>query len=160
MYSLANQEWSIIDVVFDVTTNSYPELVVYNNDKQLRYKFTEGNDKVPIVAITRPVKVETLDFKRLLQAALRCTFEGSLNFYVLGSNDGVRFVCITGKECPTKSEVDSGVTSVSTQRDLITSMSRSKQYKYIAIAVAGKMKGRISLAEMLVEGGFASNQLR
>lgn len=160
VYSLANQEWSIIDRVFDITTNSYPELVVYNNDRQLRYKFEEGNDKVPIVAITRPVKVDTLDFKRLRQAALRCTFEGSLNFYVLGSNDGARFVCITGKECPTKSEVDSGITSVSTQRDLITSMSRSKQYKYIAIAVAGNMKGRVSLTEMLVEGGFASNQLR
>lgn len=160
VYSLTNQEWSIIDRVFDVTTNSYPELVVYNNDKQLRYEFEEGNDKVPVVAITRPVKVDTLDFKRLRQAALRCTFEGSLNFYVLGSNDGASFVCITGKECPTKSEVDSGITSVSTRRDLITSMSRSKQYKYIAIAVAGNMKGRISLAEMLVEGGFASNQLR
>lgn len=160
VYSLVNQEWSIIDRVFDITTNSYPELVVYNNDKQLRYEFAEGNDKVPIVAITRPVKVDTLDFKRLRQAALRCTFEGSLNFYVLGSNDGARFVCITGKECPTKSELDSGITSVSTQRDLITSMSRSKQYKYIAIAVAGIMKGRISLTEMLVEGGFASNQLR
>lgn len=160
VYSLTNQEWSIIDRVFDVTTNSYPELVVYNNIVQKRYEFTEGNDKVPVVAITRPVKVETLDFKRLLQAALRCTFEGSLNFYVLGSNDGARFVCITGKECPTKSEVDSGITSVSTQRDLITSMSRSKQYKYIAIAVVGIMRGRISLAEMLVEGGFASNQLR
>ena len=160
VYSLTNREWSIIDRVFDVTTNSYPELVVYNNDKQLRYEFTEGDDKVPVVAITRPVKVDTLDFKRLRQAALRCTFEGSLNFYVLGSNDGASFVCITGKECPTKSEVDSGITSVSIQRDLITSMSRSKQYKYIAIAVAGIMKGRISLAEMLVEGGFASNQLR
>lgn len=160
VFSLTNQEWSIIDRVFDITTNSYPKLEVYNNDKQLRYEFVEGNDKVPVVAITRPVKVDTLDFKRLRQAALRCTFEGSLNFYVLGSNDGVRFVCITGKECPTKSEVDSGITSVSTQRDLITSMSRSKQYKYIAIAVAGIMKGRISLAEMLVEGGFASNQLR
>lgn len=160
VYSLTNQEWSIIDVLFDVTTNSYPELVVYNNIEQNRYEFTEGNDKVPIVAITRPVKVDTLDFKRLRQAALRCTFEGCLNFYVLGSNDGASFVCITGKECPTKSEVDSGVTSVSTRRDLITSMSRSKQYKYIAIAVAGIMKGRISLAEMLVEGGFASNQLR
>lgn len=160
VYSLTNQEWSIIDNVFDVITNSYPELVVYNNIEKKIYEFAEGNDPVPIVAITRPVKVDTLDFKRLRQAALRCTFEGSLNFYVLGSNDGASFVCITGKECPTKSEVESGITSVSTQRDLITSMSRSKQYKYIAIAVAGNMRGRISLAEMLVEGGFASNQLR
>lgn len=160
VYSLTNQEWSMIDVAFDITTNSYPELVVYDNNTVRRITFNDGNEANAVVAITRPVKVDTLDFKRLRQAALRCTFEGSLNFYVLGSNDGARFVCITGKECPTKSEVDSGITSVSTQRDLITSMSRSKQYKYIAIAVAGNMKGRISLAEMLVEGGFASNQLR
>jgi hypothetical protein len=80
-----------------------------------------------------------------------------LNFYILGSNDGANFVCITGKEYPSKN----GDESVEVwRRDLITSMSRSKQYKYIAIAVAGIMKGRISLAEMLAEGGFASNQLR
>lgn len=157
VYSLANQEWSMIDVVFDVTTNSYPELVVYNNGSTRRITFNDGNEANAVVAITRPVKVDTLDFKRLRQAALRCTFEGSLNFYVLGSNDGARFVCITGKEYPSLSGNEP--TEV-TRRDLITSMSRSKQYKYIAIAVAGNMKGRVSLTEMLVEGGFASNQLR
>ena len=157
VYSLTNQEWSIIGTTFDVVTNRYPELVVYNNTLQKKYEFIEGDDKVPVVAITRPVKVNTLDFKRLRQAALRCTFLGSLNFYILGSNDGANFVCITGKEYPSKN----GDESVEVwRRDLITSMSRSKQYKYIAIAVAGIMKGRISLAEMLVEGGFASNQLR
>lgn len=157
VYSLTNQEWSVIGTTFNVVTNRYPELVVYNNTQQKKYEFVEGDDKVPVVAITRPVKVNTLDFKRLRQAALRCTFLGSLNFYILGSNDGANFVCITGKEYPSKN----GDESVEVwHRDLITSMSRSKQYKYIAIAVAGIMKGRISLAEMLVEGGFASNQLR
>ena len=157
VYSLANQEWSMIDVVFDVTTNSYPELVVYDNGSTRRITFNDGDESNAVVAITRPVKVDTLDFKRLRQAALRCTFEGSLNFYVLGSNDGASFVCITGKE---HNEVKDESGKVKTQRDLITSMSRSKQYKYIAIAVAGNMKGRVSLTEMLVEGGFASNQLR
>ena len=122
------------------------------------FTFADGESGVvPVVAITRPVKVDTLDFKRLRQAALRCTFEGSLNFYVLGSNDGANFVCITGKEYPS---VNGNEPTDVTRRDLITSMSRSKQYKYIAIAVAGNMKGRVSLTEMLVEGGFASNQLR
>lgn len=157
VYSLTNQEWSVIDTTFDVVTNRYPKLVVYNNTQGKKYEFIEGDDKVPVVAIIRPVKVNTLDFKRLRQAALRCTFLGSLNFYILGSNDGANFVCITGKEYPSKN----GDESVEVwRRDLITSMSRSKQYKYIAIAVAGIMKGRISLAEMLAEGGFASNQLR
>ena len=161
VYSLTNRVWSVIDTVFDLTTNKYPELVVFDKAQGEMITFADGESgAVPMVAITRPVKVDTLDFKRLRQAALRCTFEGSLNFYVLGSNDGASFVCITGKECPTKSEVDSGITSVSTQRDLITSMSRSKQYKYIAIAVAGKIRGRISLAELLVDAGFAVNKLR
>lgn len=157
VYSLTNQEWSMIDVVFDVTTNSYPELVVYDNGLTRRITFNDGNESNAVVAITRPVNVDTLDFKRLRQAALRCTFEGSLNFYVLGSNDGASFVCITGKEYPS---VNGNEPTDVTRRDLITSMSRSKQYKYIAIAVAGNMKGRVSLTEMLVEGGFASNQLR
>lgn len=157
VYSLANQEWSMIDVTFDVTTNKYPELVVYNNSTTKRITFNDGNEANAVVAITRPVKVDTLDFKRLRQAALRCTFEGGLNFYVLGSNDGASFVCITGKEYPS---VNGNEPTDVTRRDLITSMSRSKQYKYIAIAVAGNMKGRVSLTEMLVEGGFASNQLR
>jgi hypothetical protein len=103
---------------------------------------------VGIVAITRPIKVETLDFKRLRQAALRCVFEGDLKFFVLGSNDGATFALLTGKI-----RSDSG-------RDLVTAMSRSKQYKYIVIAIAGETVSRLSLVEMLVEGSFASNQLR
>lgn len=152
VYNLGTQSWSTIDTLFDVVANNYPELVAYNNvsnEKCFRYTFDDGNESVPIVAITRPIKAETLDFKRLRQAALRCTFDGSLNFYILGSNDGAKFVCITGKEWQN-----------GTHRDLITSMSRSKQYKYIVVAIAGKMRGRVSLVEMLVEGGFASNQLR
>lgn len=155
VYSLDNQEWSMIDTTFDITTNSYPKLVVYNNDQMKRYAFDDASTgSVPVVAITRPFTLGTLDYKRLRQAALRCTFAGQLNLYILGSHDGANFVCMTGKE------VDADSLDIGTCRDLITSMSRSKQYKYIAIAVAGIMKGRISLAEMLVEGGFASNQLR
>jgi hypothetical protein len=112
------------------------------------------------VAITRPFTLGSFDFKRLRQAGLRTTFEGSLNFYLLGSNDGARFVCITGKERPTVSEAEKGVIRVSTQRDLISAMSRSKQYKYFAIAIAGQMSGRVSLAELLVDAGFANNQIR
>lgn len=156
VYGLKTQKWTMSDVVFTNTTNSYPELVTYEGGVQMKWN-EEDFENVPIVLITRPVKVDTLDFKRLRQAALRCTFEGSLNFYVLGSNDGVNFVCITGKEYPSKNGDEP--TDV-TRRDLITSMSRSKQYKYIAIAVAGKMRGRISLAELLVDAGFASNRLR
>jgi hypothetical protein len=85
---------------------------------------------------------------------LRTTFNGQLNFYVLGSIDGAVFKCITGKER------DSGDNESGTQRDLITAMSRSKQYKYFAIAIAGQMSGRISMAELLVDMGFANNKIR
>ena len=47
-----------------------------------------------------------------------------------------------------------------TYRDLITAMSRSKQYKYFAIAIAGDMSGRVSMAELLVDAGFANNKIR
>jgi hypothetical protein len=39
-------------------------------------------------------------------------------------------------------------------------MSRSKQYKYFAIVIAGQMSGRVSMAELLVDAGFAVNKLR
>lgn len=155
VYSLDNQSWGMIDTKFDITTNSYPELVVYNNQERKRYTFDDTTTGVvPVVAITRPFTLGSLDYKRLRQAALRCTFDGQLNFYLLGSNDGANFVCITGKE------VDADSLNNGTYRDLITAMSRSKQYKYFAIAIAGQMSGRISMAELLVDAGFAVNKLR
>lgn len=154
VYGLASQCWSMIDTTFDVVAKNTNDLIVYDAD--CMYTFTEELDS-HVVAITRPIKVDTLDFKRLRQAALRCTFDGQFNFYVLGSNDGANFVCITGKEYPSK---NGGEPTNVTRRDLITSMARSKQYKYIAIAFAGSMRGRVSFAELLVDAGFASNQLR
>jgi hypothetical protein len=158
VYSLDNQTWGMIDKTFDVTTNSYPELVVYDNKEKKRYTFDDADtNAVPVVAITRPFTLGSFDYKRLRQAALRTTFTGTLNFYLLGSNDGANFVCITGKEYPSKNGSESMNV---TRRDLITAMSRSKQYKYFAIAIAGNMKGRVSLAELLVDAGFANNKLR
>ena len=157
VFSLSGQEWSVIDSVFDVTTNSYPELVVYDNRNLKRLKFADGDSVVPVVAVTRPMKMGTLDFKRMRQAALRCTFTGGLNFYVLGSIDGAEFVPIAGKEYPS---VNGNESTTKTRRDLVTAMSRSKQYKYFVIAVAGKMNGRVSMAELLVDGSFTGNKLR
>lgn len=155
VYSLDSQTWGMIDTKFDITTNSYPELVVYNNQEMKRYTFDDTTTGVvPVVAITRPFTLGSFDFKRLRQAGLRTTFEGSLNFYLLGSNDGAEFKCITGKE------VDADILDSGTYRDLITAMSRSKQYKYFAIAIAGRMSGRVSMAELLVDAGFAVNKLR
>jgi hypothetical protein len=159
VYSLDNQTWGMIDTKFDITTNSYPELVVYNNQEKKRYTFDDvDTNNVPVVAITRPFVLGSFDYKRLRQAGLRTTFDGQLNFYLLGSNDGANFVCITGKEADTDVVNPDGGTA----RDLITAMSRSKQYKYFAIAIAGQMsgRGRVSMAELLVDAGFANNQIR
>jgi hypothetical protein len=155
VYSLTNQVWSVIDTVFDLTTNKYPELVVFDKAQGKMITFADGESGVvPVVAITRPFTLGSFDFKRLRQAGLRTTFEGSLNFYLLGSNDGAEFKCITGKE------VDADILDSGTYRDLITAMSRSKQYKYFAIAIAGQMSGRVSMAELLVDAGFANNKIR
>ena len=156
VYSLTNQVWSVIDTVFDLTTNKYPELVVFNKGEGCMYTFKDGAALNKVVAITRPFTLGSIDFKRLRQAGLRTTFNGRLNFYVLGSIDGAVFKCITGKE------VDADVANPNggTYRDLITAMSRSKQYKYFAIAIAGRMSGRVSMAELLVDMGFANNQIR
>jgi hypothetical protein len=153
VYSLTNKEWSIIDTVFDMTTNKYPELVVFDSQGAM-YTFKDGRAQNNVVAITRPFTFGSLDFKRIRQAGLRTTFNGELNFYLLGSVDGAEFKCITGRE------YDSGDNMSGTQRDLITAMSRSKQYKYFVIAVAGNIEGRISMAELLVDMGFANNQIR
>jgi hypothetical protein len=164
VYSLTNKVWSVIDVVFDLTTNKYPELVVFDKGDGKMYTFEDGAAKNKVVAITRPFTLESFDFKRLRQAGLRTTFEGSLNFYLLGSNDGAVFKCITGVESG-KRKAESGNAEgesgeVKTYRDLITAMSRSKQYKYFAIAIAGQISGRVSMAELLVDAGFANNKIR
>ena len=156
VYSLTNKVWSVIDVVFDLTTNKYPELVVFDKGEGCMYTFKDGAALNKVVAITRPFTLGSIDFKRIRQAGLRTTFNGRLNFYVLGSIDGAVFKCITGKE------VDADVANPNggTYRDLITAMSRSKQYKYFAIAIAGQMSGRVSMAELLVDAGFANNKIR
>ena len=158
VYSLDNQTWGMIDTKFDITTNSYPELVVHENNTANVCTFDDkSNEKIKVVAITRPFTLGSIDFKRISQAGLRTTFKGALNFYVLGSNDGATFSVITGKEA---AEVKGENGEVKTYRDLITAMSRSKQYKYFAIAIAGDIEGRISMAELLVDMGFAVNKLR
>ena len=159
LYDLKNGVWSMCDGMYNLRAENLGpkgELLLYTDDLK-RYVFGDGKEERPVVAITRPFTLGSFDYKRLRQAALRTTFTGSLNFYLLGSNDGANFVCITGKEYPSKNGSESMNV---TRRDLITAMSRSKQYKYFAIAIAGNMKGRVSLAELLVDAGFANNKLR
>lgn len=156
VYSFADSVWSMMNVVFDVAAKKTFDTTLYDNVRKNKLVL-KGGHRGGLVAITRPLKTDSLDYKRLRQAALRTTFKGSLNFYILGSNDGANFVCITGKEYPSK---NGGEPTDVMRRDLVTSMSRSRQYKYFAIAIAGNMEGRISMAELLMDAGFANNQLR
>lgn len=158
VYKIDSQRWSMIDCVFDVTTNSYPELVVYNNKMKRVYTFDDRNKYSYPLAITRPFTLGTTGFKRLRQAALRYKGEGHAYFYVLGSNDGREFVCLTGKEFEGRD--NEGIKNYD-NRDLVTPMSRSRQCKYFAIAVAlPNFSGSVSLAELLVDAGLANNKLR
>ena len=153
---LANGAWNVMNIVFDVAAQKTVGMILYDNIRKTKLILKDGY-KAHVVAITRPIKTDTLDYKRLRQAALRCTFKGTLNFYVLGSNDGVNFVCITGKEYPSKNGREP--TDVM-RRDLVTAMSRSRQYRYFALAFAGDFEGRVSFAELLVDTGFSGNKLR
>lgn len=148
VYGLKSQRWSVTDTVFNFVTNCYPELVVYEGNKRL--KFTDRDLETAVCGITRPVKLGSVGYKRIRQAALRGTFRGALGFYVMGSDDGVIFEGITGRE----------IAEVATRRDLITPRARSKMYRFFAFAFAGKMKGRLSLVELLAEGAFADNKIR
>lgn len=148
VYNLRSQKWSIADFNFNLTTNSYPELVVYDYDTQLSFNDVEIESKV--VAISRPIKLGTTEYKRLRQAALRGTFTGPLDFYLLGSHDGAAWVCIGGKEIAEDKE----------HRDIVTQMFRSKQYRFLAFAFVGSIKGRLSMVEMMADGAFADNRLR
>lgn len=149
VYGLRTQSWSMTSECFDITTNAYPELVVYKGSKRL--EFSDNEITLPVVAISRPMKFGTLDAKRMRQAALRCTFRGTLFFYILGSNDGVTFSVVTGCEAMPNNVF----------RDLVTSMCRSKMYRYFAVALASnEFTGRISFAELLFDTGFTKNRLR
>jgi len=147
VYNLSTQRWSIADFVFTLTTNSYPELVVYDDDTQLSFDDVETEAKV-VVAISRPIKLGTTGYKRLRQAALRGTFNGALDFYLFGSNDAANWVLLGGKEL-----VDGE------HRDMVTQMFRSKQYRFLAFAVVGNITGRLSMVEMMADGAFADNRL-
>ena len=160
VYQIGSQKWSMIDFSFDVMTNSYPELVVYNNSyyynnkRGAAYSFDDRIKKDDCLAITRPFTLDSTGYKRLRQAALRCKGDGLAYFYVLGSNDGEKFVCLTGKEFK-------GRDGNFYNRDLVTPMSRSKQCKYFAIAFAlPGFIGSVSMAELLVDAGLANNKLR
>lgn len=147
VYNLRSQKWSIADFNFNLTTNSYPELVVYDYDAQLSFNDVEIKSKV--VAISRPIKLGTTEYKRLRQAALRGTFTGPLDLYLLGSHDGAAWACIGGKEIAEDKE----------HRDIVTQMFRSKQYRFLAFAVVGNITGRLSMVEMMADGAFADNRL-
>lgn len=149
VYSFNSGLWSIINKVYSKKTNSYPELLMYDEEKI--YRFVDRTaPKAPILYLTRPIKIDTTNHKRVIEAALRGTWEGKCFFYVLGSNDGVNWAVLGGKEHKETSK----------HRDLVAYCTRSKSYRYVAFAVASpSFSGRLSMIEMLVSEGMAQNKL-
>lgn len=153
IYSFTDAAWSVIDVSYDDVIDTYPKLTTYRKDIENGYIFNwEGSGNNAICAITRPIKVGTSGSKRVKQAALRGTWEGSLNFYVLGSNDGVQWSVMCGREFTGELQT--------LHRDLITGRCRGKSVKFIAIALTSEnFKGRISKVELEVESGIDNKKL-
>lgn len=149
VYSFNSGLWSVINKVYSKKTNSYPELLMYDEEKIYRF-VDRAAPKAPVLYLTRPIKIDTTNHKRVIEAALRGTWEGKCFFYVLGSNDGVNWAVLGGKEHKETSK----------HRDLVAYCTRSKSYRYVAFAVASpSFSGRLSMIEMLVSEGMAQNKL-
>lgn len=149
VYSLTNNTWGVTNGVYGERVNSYPELMMYDSDKV--YSFVDVVEPAPMMFFTRPVKLGITDNKRVLQAALRGTWEGKMFFYIFGSNDGVNWALLSGKEHKTEEK----------HRDLVAYVGRSRSYRYVAFAVASPgFNGRVAMLEMVVSDGIADNKLR
>ena len=155
IYSFTDVAWSVVEGSYDDVIDTYPKLTTYRKDINNGYIFNwEGSGGNAICAITRPIKVGTSGSKRVRQAALRGTWKGDMGFYILGSNDGVEWSVMGGREY--KDENKDKIL----HRDLVTGRCRGKSVKYVAIALAsGNFEGRISKVELEMEPGIDNKKL-
>lgn len=114
------------------------------------YSMDNAEGKVSIAMITRPIKINSLAHKKILQASIRGLFLTSkLGFYLLGSNDCNTYDLVSKKE------------TLSQIRDLISRMNRSRAYKYFIICLSGELdsKSTINFSEIMFDTYF-TNRLR
>ena len=159
-FGLDSGAWSVSNKVYENMIDSYPELLFWEGGKLYKWidnYFGEAITKPidyygeAIYAITRPIKIGTSGTKRVMQAALRGTWTGELYFYVLGSNDGVYWHLLGGREFEYDGEI---------RRDFVTGRCRGRSCRYVAIAIASPMfLGRISKVELEVVEGIDNKRL-
>lgn len=157
-YSLSDGEWFKWGYSPKRFLNSYPECLFENNG----FVFDVHNPNrsiTPLLILTRPIKFETVDFKRANQFAVRGSFVralqalhfsgveivlpenkglpivsfGRLDVIILGSQDGERYTAITGKR------------NIEHLRDAVMSLNRTQAYRYFCLAVVGGVRTDISI---------------
>lgn len=171
VYSMKTGAWFKIDKQIDFFVNSYPYTWAYS--QQGIYDLNNDHRTISTIAlVTRPIKLGTMTYKRILQTALRGIVKRSLSdlyykgepvmfrgdsvdifsdvgMYILGSNDCEHFNLVAKKEMM----VDI--------RDLVTKMNKSKPYKYFMICLVGGVRTDVSInyIEMNIDESF-TNRLR
>ena len=157
-YSLPDGEWFKWGYSPKVYLNSYPECLFENNG----FVFDVHNSNrsiTPILILTRPIKFDTMDFKRANQFAVRGAFIralqalhysgkeivmpenkgipiisfGRLDVIILGSQDGERYTAITGKR------------NIEHLRDAVMGLNRTQAYRYFCLAIVGGVRTDISI---------------
>lgn len=164
-YNIGSAAWSIDSEPMGEAVKSYPlmqsvirdgdnlALLTYDNSAPSLQDSTYISSSPAVLAISRPIKFGSTGRKRVTQAALRGTWLGEVDFYILGSNDGKVWSIVGGKEGQGKAD--------EYHRDIVTKCNRSRSYEYIAFAIASKgFEGRLSCVEMLVDGVDFNNKLR
>ena len=172
VYNSVSGEWHKISCCVKRFLNSYPECLAVLEDGALYDMHNHHRSTNDVLLLTKPIKFDTTDYKRILQAALRGVIKPSgsklyyrgeevmyqdneigvfsqCGFYVLGSNDAEHFVLLSGRE------------KLTDIRDLITKMNKSKAYKYFMVALAGGVRTDVALnyIEFMVDATY-SNRLR
>lgn len=171
VFNLKSKQWHKIDVKVSSFVISYPYTYVLFGTN-LYNPYNPHRSISNIALVSRPLKIGTNAYKRLLQSALRGIVKRSLSdlylrgeavqyrgedltifsdvgFYILGSEDGEHFNFLCGRE----KMVD--------VRDLVTKMNKTKACKYFMICLVGGVRSDVSInyTEMIIDDTY-TNRLR
>lgn len=173
LYSLTFGQWYKTSYSVKSFINSYPDILALTTSSNNICNLQNSRRTIADIAIiSRPVKLGTLTYKRILQSAIRGMVKRSISnlylkgepvmfrddsllifkdvgFYVLGSNDTEHFTLISGTE------------AIKDIRDIVGKMTKSKAYKYFMFAFVGGVRTDISInyIELIADESF-TNRLR
>lgn len=174
-YNMQSHEWHKLSVQIEGYINAYPKSLAITTDGSgtALYNLYNPHRAINEIAIiTRPMKLGSLTYKRILQSALRGIVKPSLSdvyfrgepvqfrnedveifsqagFYILGSNDAEHFSLIAGTE------------KLKDIRDLITKMNKTKAYKYFIFCLVGGVRTDVAInyIEVIADETY-TNRLR